>query len=81
MTTLATGGFSNYNESIGFFNNRYIEITSMIFILLGSIPFIAYIKFLSGNKKIFVSDSQIKTFIKIVLFSIVLILIVELWKL
>ena len=27
MTTLATGGFSNYNESIGFFNNRYNEVT------------------------------------------------------
>ena len=47
MTTLATGGFSNYNESIGFFNNRYIEVTSMIFILSGSIPFIAYIKSVS----------------------------------
>ena len=53
MTTIATGGFSNYNESIGHFNNIKIEITSMIFIILGSIPFIAYIKFLSGNKKIF----------------------------
>ena len=38
MTTIATGGFSNYNESIGHFNNSLIEITSMIFILLGSIP-------------------------------------------
>ena len=27
MTTLATGGFSNYNESIGFFENKYIEVT------------------------------------------------------
>ena len=51
MTTIATGGFSNYNESIGYFNSINIEITSMIFIILGSIPFIAYIKFLSGKKK------------------------------
>ena len=53
MTTIATGGFSNYNESIGFFDNPYIEISAIIFIILGSLPFIAYIKFLSGNKKIF----------------------------
>ena len=75
MTTLATGGFSNYNESIGFFNNRYIEITSMIFILSGSIPFIAYIKFLSGNKNIFIKDSQIKAFLKIIAISIIIMLI------
>ena len=30
MTTIATGGFSNYNESIGYFDNQYIEITSII---------------------------------------------------
>jgi len=52
MTTIATGGFSNYNESIGYFNSATIEITSIIFIILGSIPFIAYIKFLNGDKKI-----------------------------
>ena len=70
MTTIATGGFSNYNESIGFFDNPYIEISAMIFIILGSLPFIAYIKFLSGNKKIFFSDIQIQTFIKIIVISI-----------
>ena len=52
MTTIATGGFSNYNQSIGHFDSFLIEITSMIFIILGSIPFIAYIKFLNGDKKI-----------------------------
>jgi len=72
MTTIATGGFSNYNESIGYFNNPLIEITSIIFIILGSIPFIAYIKYLSGNKKIFLNDTQIKTFLKIIIFSILL---------
>ena len=72
MTTIATGGFSNYNESIGYFNSPTIEITSIIFIILGSIPFIAYIKFLSGDKKIFISDSQIKSFVKIIIISILI---------
>jgi trk system potassium uptake protein TrkH len=72
MTTIATGGFSNYNESIGFFNSYPIEISAMIFIILGSLPFIAYIKFLSGNKKIFLSDIQIKAFLKIIVFSIII---------
>jgi len=72
MTTIATGGFSNYNESIGYFDNFKIESVAILFIILGSIPFIAYIKFMSGNKKIFVSDSQIKTFIKIIILSILI---------
>ena len=75
MTTIATGGFSNYNESIGHFDSFLIEITSIIFILLGSIPFIAYIKFLNGDRKIFFSDTQIKTFFKIILFSIIILFI------
>ena len=75
MTTIATGGFSNYNESIGFFNSVSIEIASMIFIILGSLPFIGYIKFISGNKKIFFSDIQIKTFLKIILISVIILLI------
>ena len=75
MTTIATGGFSNYNESIGFFDNVYIEISAMVFIILGSLPFIAYIKFLSGNKKIFFSDIQIKTFFKIIILSIIILTI------
>ena len=72
MTTIATGGFSNYNQSIGFFNSFSIEISAMIFIILGSLPFIVYIKFLSGNKKIFFSDIQIKTFLKIIFFSVII---------
>ena len=72
MTTIATGGFSNYNDSIGFFNSISIEISAMVFIILGSLPFIVYIKFLNGNKKIFLNDIQIRTFIKIILISIIL---------
>ena len=72
MTTIATGGFSNYNESIGFFDSLSIEVSAMIFIILGSLPFIAYIKFLSGNKKIFFLDPQVKTFLKIIFISIII---------
>ncbi len=72
MTTIATGGFSNYNESIGYFNSLPIEVSSMIFIILGSIPFITYIKFISGNKKIFLNDIQIKTFLKIIILNVII---------
>jgi len=72
MTTIATGGFSTHNESIGFFKNSNIEIIASIFIILGSIPFISYLKFLQGNKKIFIEDSQIKGLIYIILISVII---------
>ena len=68
FTTLATGGFSTHNESIGYFKSPGIEITSIIFIILGSLPFVAYLKFLKGNKKIFFEDTQIKGFIYLIFF-------------
>ena len=80
MTTIATGGFSNYNESIGYFDSLSIEIVSMFFIILGSLPFIAYIKFLNGDKRIFISDLQIRSFIKIIIFSILLLFIYSLFQ-
>ncbi len=70
FTTLATGGFSTHNESIGYFKNPRIEITATLFIILGSIPFITYLKFIKGNKKIFFQDVQIKGFVYLLLISI-----------
>ncbi len=80
MTTIATGGFSNYNESIGYFNSALIEINAIIFIILGSIPFIAYIKYLNGDKKIFYQDAQINFFIKTIIISVVIIFIFLVFK-
>ena len=75
MTTIATGGFSNYNDSIGHFNSALIETNAIIFIILGSIPFIAYIKYLNGDKKIFYKDSQISFFLKTIIISVFIIFI------
>ena len=75
MTTIATGGFSTHNESIGFFKNPNIEIISTIFIILGSIPFISYLKFVKGNKKIFFQDVQIKGLIYLLLVSTIIMFI------
>ena len=73
MTTIATGGFSTHNDSIGFFRSSKIEIVASIFIILGSIPFISYLKFARGNKKIFFQDVQIKGLIYLLFFSIIII--------
>ena len=72
MTTIATGGFSTHNESIGFFENPNIEIVASIFIILGSIPFISYLKFAQGNKMVFFQDVQIKGLIYLLTISIII---------
>ncbi len=72
MTTIATGGFSTYSDSIGYFQNPKIEIVSIIFIILGSLPFIAYLKFIKGDSKIFFKDSQIKGLVYILIVSVML---------
>ena len=70
MTTIATGGFSTYTNSIGYFENPKIETVAIIFIILGSIPFIVYLKFIKGNKKIIFTDVQIRGLVYILIFSI-----------
>jgi len=72
MTTIATGGFSTHNSSIGYFKSPPIEIISTIFIILGSIPFISYLKFIKGNKKIFFEDAQIKGLLYLLIISILI---------
>jgi trk system potassium uptake protein len=69
MTTIATGGFSTHNESIGYFKNPNIEVVATVFIILGSIPFISYLKFIKGNKKIFFKDVQIRGLIYLFILS------------
>ncbi len=72
MTTIATGGFSTHNESIEFFKSSNIEIIATIFIILGSIPFISYLKFLKGNRKILLNDIQIRGFIYLIIVSVLI---------
>ena len=69
MTTIATGGFSTHNESIGYFKNSNIEVIATIFIILGSVPFISYLKFIKGDKKIFFKDVQIRGLIYLFILS------------
>jgi len=75
MTTIATGGFSTHNDSIGYFESSNIEIVASIFIVSGSIPFITYLKFIKGNKKIFFQDSQIKGLANLLLVSFLIMLL------
>ncbi|WP_229861813.1 TrkH family potassium uptake protein [Pseudodonghicola xiamenensis] len=50
MTTLSTGGYSNYDASFGHFDSPFLQYTATIFMALGGIPFAWYIRaILRGN--------------------------------
>ena len=76
MTTISTGGFSNYNQSFSYFNSFQIEIVSVIFMIIGSLPFVLYLQFLHRQKKFFFKDDQIKLFFLIIL---VIVLVSTVW--
>lgn len=67
MTTLSTGGFSSHDASIAYFDSALIENIILVFMVSGSIPFIAYFKFAHGDTKAFRRDPQIRGLIGILL--------------
>ena len=74
MTTIATGGYSTKNSSIGYFDNIWIEIIIIMGMIAASFPFIIYAKSLSNIKSIFI-DKQVKGFLYTLIFSIFIIAI------
>ena len=76
MTTIATGGFSTYDNSFANFNSNYIKWICVIFMIIGSLPFVVYIKTLHGDIKSIFKDDQIKLFL---IFTIILILMMTFW--
>ncbi len=76
MTTIATGGFSNYDASFGQFGAG-VEYVAVVFMLLAALPFVRYVQFLAGSAKPLFQDSQIRGFF---LTAIVLVLAVSLWQ-
>ncbi|MEQ8751267.1 MAG: potassium transporter TrkG, partial [Amphiplicatus sp.] len=60
LTTVSTGGFSTHDASLGYFNSPAIEWVSMIFMIAGALPFVAYIRFLRGRRDALFSDTQVR---------------------
>ena len=65
MTTIATGGYSTYDASMGQFNNNQILATSTVFMIIASLPFVLVIATLRGGWRDFWYDAQARWFITI----------------
>jgi trk system potassium uptake protein TrkH len=69
MTTTATGGFSTRQASIAAFNSPYIEYVTTLFMFLSGINFaLLYLLFLKGSFKRVIKDTEIRWYIKTILF-------------
>jgi trk system potassium uptake protein TrkH len=73
MTTISTGGFSNYDESFAHFPMS-TEYVCVFFMIASSLPFIRYVQLTNGNFKAPFFDSQVRTFFLILIIVILMLL-------
>ncbi|MBP2238791.1 trk system potassium uptake protein TrkH [Sinorhizobium kostiense] len=65
MTTIATGGHSTKDASIGYYNSLPIEVVTIIFMISGALPLAFYAVFLLSRGKRSAIEGQIKPFLLI----------------
>ena len=70
FTTISTGGFSTHNESFGYFQNNSILNIAIIFMIIGSIPFLLLAQTTLTNIFSIFKDHQVMLFLTILTVSI-----------
>jgi len=63
LATIATGGFSTHDESFGFFRSPSLEWAGTIFMILGALPLVIFIKMLGGQSIAVWRDQQVRAFL------------------
>ncbi len=76
LTTVSTAGFSTHDESFGFFQNPALEWICIVFMILGALPFVVFIKALRGNRQALLQDAQVRGFL---MFLVTVCLIMTMW--
>lgn len=71
MTTIATGGFANYDTSFAQLGAG-AEYVAAVFMLTAALPFVRYVQLLNGSARPLFFDSQIRVFFMCVLAVIVI---------
>lgn len=65
--TLATGGFSTKNASIGYYTSPFIQSVITVFMVLAGINFALYVRLIRGNIRAVVRDVELRTYLIIFL--------------
>ena len=63
LSTVATGGFSTRDASLGAFDQPAIHYVAVVFMILGALPFVLYIGVLQGRLSQLYRDSQVRLFL------------------
>jgi trk system potassium uptake protein TrkH len=78
MSTVAIGGFSTHNESIGYFNSFSIELVCMIFMLLSAFSFTLHYFALYKRKPLkYIYDPELRFFTGIIFLIFTLAIIIS----
>lgn len=77
MTTVATGGFSNYDASFGVFLPG-VEYVAVLFMMLAALPFVRYVQLIAGTAKPLFLDPQVRVFF---LTAMAIVLVMTFWQL
>ena len=72
FTTISTGGFSTHNDSFAYFQSNSILNIAIVFMIIGSIPFLLLAQTTLTNYALF-KDHQVRVLIFILIFAIALI--------
>jgi trk system potassium uptake protein TrkH len=78
FTTLATGGFSTRNGSVGEFGSPAVEWVVIVFMLVAGINFVLHYKLLVGRWRDVLRDVELRYFLAVVSTAVALLLVV-LW--
>jgi trk system potassium uptake protein len=71
--TMATGGFSPMNASIGHYSSAFIHIVITVFMLLAGVNFVMYHKMLTGKFRDIKRNSELKAYVGIFIASMLII--------
>ena len=73
MTTVATGGFANYDASFGHFNDKpHLLWIAGVFMMLSALPLVLLVGTMRGHKWILLKDPQVRAFLAITAFCVLL---------
>mmetsp|Transcript_23753 Transcript_23753/g.42601 ORF Transcript_23753/g.42601 Transcript_23753/m.42601 type:complete len:483 (-) Transcript_23753:1638-3086(-) len=79
MTTIATGGFANYDASFGAFAPA-VSYVATVFMLLAALPFVRFVQLSAGTARPLLQDTQIHAFLATALVIVVLIAGWNIWQ-
>lgn len=79
FATVATGGFSTKNASIGHYNSSYIEFIVSFFMLLAGLNFALHYAALRGKPRVYLKNAEARFFLIFVFFAILIFTFV-LWR-